>query len=345
LLQLRTDILLKRRNQMNALRRCAVRCPVRCATRLAILSAISVFSLASVPPRSAAQAPTTTYSYSTFPVPEAAPATPSSLSVDAITDGGVIAGAFLDTSGNTKGFQRSANGDITVLVDPLDQTTPTYTQPWGENNEGIVVGWFYDTAADTNYGFFYSNGQYTTYTPPGETNSIVDGVSNSGANFCGAYLVSNEWHSFIVLNGKLITFQVGPGDYGCLTVNNAGNAIGTYYDSAGVLHGWYRNAATGKISTISYPGASTVVGNDPCYGNVAGTYAYGLNDSGEVSGRFWDSTNLSHGFTLSPQGVFTQLDVPNANETGGGGINDLGQVVGHWSDSSCDNYGYIATPN
>src|ERR1700722_2106938 len=72
-----------------------------------------------------------TYTYSTFTVPGAAPATTASLSVNGINKAGAVSGYFLDTSGNLKAFIRGAKGGIELLVDPIDTTTPPYTAGYG----------------------------------------------------------------------------------------------------------------------------------------------------------------------------------------------------------------------
>jgi hypothetical protein len=68
----------------------------------------------------------------------------------------------------------------------------------------------------------------------------------------------------------------------------------------------------------------------------------GINNLGDVSGHFWDTSYNEHGFVRSHTGKFTQIDYPGAYQTGGGKLNDFGEVVGHYTDTSCNASGYIA---
>ena len=65
-----------------------------------------------------------------------------------------------------------------------------------------------------------------------------------------------------------------------------------------------------SIRTINVPGASTASGY--------GTIAIGINDFGAISGHFWDASENVHGFVLTPDGQFLQIDVRGAMQTWGG---------------------------
>ncbi len=79
-------------------------------------------------------------------------------------------------------------------------------------------------------------------------------------------------------------------------------------------------------------------------GNVNGTFATGINDTGQVTGYYVDSSGFTHGFVMSPGGVFTNVEDPgNVNGTFATGINDTGQVTGYYVDSSGFTHGFVAT--
>src|SRR2546425_7584194 len=77
-----------------------------------------------------------------------------------------------------------------------------------------------------------------------------------------------------------------------------------------------------SFTTIDVPGAC-------CSG------AEGINDSGQIVGRFTDNTSYTtHGFLRSPDGSnFTIIDVPGASSTYAYGVNGAGQVVGSFQDA------------
>ena len=90
------------------------------------------------------------------------------------------------------------------------------------------------------------------------------------------------------------------------------------------------SAAPYTFTTLDFPGASS-------------TLAFGINNAGQVVGRFSDSSGGRHGF-INTGGTFTTLDVPGASRTNAFGINDAGQVVGFFADSSSVFHGFVASP-
>jgi probable HAF family extracellular repeat protein len=77
------------------------------------------------------------------------------------------------------------------------------------------------------------------------------------------------------------------------------------------------HAATYTFTTFAVPDATF-------------TFAYGINDTGQIVGRFGDGTG-NHGF-LWDGTTFTNIDVPDATFTEPHGINNLGQIVGSFGD-------------
>jgi hypothetical protein len=285
-----------------------------------------------------------TFHFKTFTVPGAVV-----LNVDAINNGGTISGYFTDAGGDSKGYTRSAKGVVTTLVDPLDTGSPGYTIALQISQKGTVGGEFYDDSTSTYSGFLYKSGAYTTYNVPNQpkfTSTAIYGVNDAG-DICGfifppPYKVAP---AFFRLKGKLHIVKVEKSaQSACVALNQNGDAVGFYLDSAGVDHGFLRTAA-GKISTIDVPGAATTPGVAPCVsGNVAGSVAEGINIHGEISGHYWDTAYNEHGFVRTTDGKFHNIDYPGAYQTSGGGLNDAGNVVGHYADKSCNDNGYIAIP-
>ena len=63
----------------------------------------------------------------------------------------------------------------------------------------------------------------------------------------------------------------------------------------------------------------------------------GINDSGQIVGRYTDADGTSHGYLLSGiGGTLTTLDVPGATFNAAAGINASGQIVGTY-----DAVGYL----
>lgn len=109
------------------------------------------------------------------------------------------------------------------------------------------------------------------------------------------------------------------------TLNDVGQMVGSYTDTAGATHGFLLSA--GVFTTVDFPGA-------------AGTTASGINNLGQIVGSYLDTRQLSHGFSLI-NGVFATIDNPALPE----GIyalfnSDFGLMVGSGVDSKGVTHGF-----
>lgn len=77
------------------------------------------------------------------------------------------------------------------------------------------------------------------------------------------------------------------------------------------------HATSYKITTFTYPGATSTV-------------ASGINNGNVIVGSYIDSAGASHGFRLSGS-TFTAINFPGAAQTAVFGINDLGDMVGWYA--------------
>ena len=74
---------------------------------------------------------------------------------------------------------------------------------------------------------------------------------------------------------------------------------------------------------------------------VNGTFADGINASGQIVGSYIDSSENANGFLYS-NGTWTTLDDPSAiNGTFANGINASGQIVGSYTDGSGNENGFL----
>ena len=109
-------------------------------------------------------------------------------------------------------------------------------------------------------------------------------------------------------------------------INNGNIIVGTYVDSAGLLHGFrYGN---GAFSAINYPGSGQ-------------TTALGINDQGDIVGWYTIGTSTTgappHGYVLH-SGTFKTIDYPgNQFGTTAVGINKNGTIIGNFDNSQ----GYV----
>jgi hypothetical protein len=287
------------------------------------------------------------FNFATFSVPGS-----TTLSVDGINDQGVVVGSYTiplpsGATGATKGFIRSASGQLTTIVDPQDMggSNHGFTRAIGINVEGVVVGDYFNTVAGAYEGLFDRNGMFTSFVFPGlpeYSSTSILGINDLG-DFCGYYAAATSgtpiFTGYLSQQGQPASFLVSNSiNTYAFKINDFDFTAGYYQDAASVFHGFVRDPR-GNISMVDVPGASKTANQ--------GTLLEGINNFGWVSGHFYDSSGNEHGFVGVPNGsswAFFQIDVPGAVQTQGAGLNDFGAVAGHYVTSSGQQLGYIAYP-
>ncbi len=252
-----------------------------------------------------------------------------------VNNAGQVVGYYVDVAGRTHGFLYSG-GTFTTLTINIPGVAIINSQATGINNLGQIVG-TYD-----NHGFLLSGGAATTIDVPGARFTNPMGINDSG-QIVGRYC---DQCFFGIAKGFLYsggTFQTIPNAPGALPgatdaegINNAGQIVGAFETGDGRVHGYLLSG--GAFTTIDFPGA-------------LGTYAFGINKSGQVVGMalYVSPTFFVHGFLFSG-GTFTIIDPPGAvqipyqDTTAAMGINDSGQIVGFYKDSTFKDHGYLASP-
>jgi hypothetical protein len=80
------------------------------------------------------------------------------------------------------------------------------------------------------------------------------------------------------------------------------------------------------------------------------TVPYGINDRGEITGAWYHTNSLVHGFVLDPDGTITKFDAPGAAKRFAGygttpqSINARGEITGWYSDARGVYHGFLRTP-
>jgi probable HAF family extracellular repeat protein len=147
-------------------------------------------------------------------------------------------------------------------------------------------------------------------------------------------------HGFVYSGGTFNNFDDPSAEAGgtnAFQINASGQVVGYYYDttSSHSAHGFVYSGGT--YTTFDDPSAR--VG-----GPFQGTFAYGINASGQIVGNFVFPNSDNAGF-LDSGGSFTTLEDPQGYAGGIGtaaaGINSTGQIVGAYPDSSGLHHGFL----
>jgi probable HAF family extracellular repeat protein len=215
----------------------------------------------------------------------------------------------------------------------LDVPGATYTQAFGINNHGQIVG-VYGDASTPQQGFLYDGGVFTPLSVTvawgiNDAGQIVGTTSGPDGKLVGA-----------LDDGGVLTILDVPGSTQTVAhgINNASKIVGSYNDSRGVGHGFLYTA--GAFTTIDVPGA-------------AATEAYGINDADQIVGVYYDANRKQHGFLATPDTIPPVITVsanpetlrpPNGQlvtVTVSGTITDQGSGVGSAAYRVIDEYGQI----
>jgi len=118
-----------------------------------------------------------------------------------------------------------------------------------------------------------------------------------------------------------------------LGINNLGNICGTAVFSDVTPQPAFLNVRQ-VVSTFSVPGATA-------------TFAFQVNDSGQITGYYIDSSEMTHGYMRDSAGALTYpIDVPDAAGTLLLGNNASNWVVGRYTDTSGVTHGlFYVTPD
>jgi len=146
---------------------------------------------------------------------------------------------------------------------------------------------------------------------------------------------SSDGDQFVELNDPL-----GARGTRAWGIDSEGDVVGSYDDINKVRHGFlWRN---GRFTTLDDPLAGH---GTPGPLGPQGTTLYDINDSGDITGRYVNSSHEAHSFVLR-RGVFFPLDDPDAGRgrgrgTQADGINAAGDVVGDYVDPTLTVHGFV----
>jgi hypothetical protein len=258
------------------------------------------------------------------------PAVPGSTStaVFGISDNGTLVGSYSTTTdfSDEHGFFGTYGGKYTTFDYVSDGT-----EPRAINSNGEITGIASATLADFDRSKKGSIATITKSSTP--IVGITQGINASG-QFVGDYFGTGTpaRGGYYGANGAYIadiTLPFATNRTSPRGINSSGAVTG-FYVVAGVFHGFLLK--NGVVTIIDFPGG-------------IGTTPEGINDNGQISGAWTDSSGNSHGFLLSANlSTWTTLDAPGATNTQAWGVNNAGQVALDNIDNNNIPYIYCSGP-
>jgi len=251
----------------------------------------------------------------------------------AINNKGVITGDYIDRSNVQHGMILNGTRLTTFDNKRCNKTSDrTGISAFGINSAGMVAGWCRLSGKNTDYSFTFAKKKFTTIRPPGSTSTQASGINDKGA-VVGSYVdpASNQL-GFLKVGGKYTTIMM-PG-----AVTTAATGI----NDAGIVS---VNVGCGGLSSFAY----TTLMNSGTFTPYAvpgagprGTVIREANTKGDVTGYYFDSASVVHGW-LYHGGTYYTFDDPNgANGTAGAGLNDKLNIVGLYFAADNSVHGFDA---
>jgi uncharacterized membrane protein len=267
-------------------------------------------------------------------------------------------------------------GAVLAQVISFDAGPNGNTYPSGINEEGRIVGSFYDENG-MSFGFLQKkDGSFVLFNA-GSIWTIFNAINSKG-QILGTYVVSDvdpgETAGFLLQpDGTIIGLRIGQQDAHPVDINGAGVIVGDYQDTNWKTHGFVRKSdgtfvsidVIGSISTtpraVNQVGQivgtywdgkqnhgflrqpnGTITSFDPS-GSI-GTAPFAINRAGQIVGCYADVGNVSHGFLRQPDGKITSFDA-GPNSTCAEGINSFGYIVGGYADANRVTHGFLRKPD
>ena len=281
------------------------------------------------------------------------------VSASAISNNGIVVGQSSIAGNDGSSFVFEWKNGVITKLDGLDST---FSQAYGVNSAGEVVGFTLD-AHDLGRAFLYSDGVFSF--PAGSSESSAYGINESG-EVVGGYdpNVAAE-QPFIYSDGMLATIAVNGA---ASAINNAGQVVGGTYSGEAFLYADGVITNLGQVSAQAINDKSQIIGGNglSCYLSTDGKrktlgslypkgpcHALALNNVGTVVGSAGvKNSNRYHAF-IYKDGAFSDL---NSMVVGplkpyvvlglASGINDSGQIAATGDDSRHPDeiHAYLVSP-
>lgn len=246
----------------------------------------------------------------------------------------------------------------TYTVTDLGTLGGNATEAHAINNAGQITG-SSNLKTGASHAFLYSSGKISDIGSLGGTSAIGLGINSSGQAVGYSTQADGSYRGFLFSNGVMTALPTLSGNYGtAYGINNSGQIVGNSLNAsniaAGILiqngtvtdignlggvDGTYANAINnfGQIVGLSYNKQGNFLaflwqnGTMTSIGTLGGQWsqAYGINDSGQITGAGYLAGNTGPHVFLFSNGKMTNLDKRSGSlQSWGFGINSTGTIAG-----------------
>lgn len=263
-----------------------------------------------------------------------------------------MANSWSWSSRHNQGWMSSNSTPFATLDNPADAT---FNQLLGINNRGLVSGYYGSgEAGHPNQGYLMqaSNHAYQAENYPGAVQTQVTGLNDRGVSvgFYSTQNTANQMNNnfgFYSWGGHYypVNFPTfhnsNPPVNQLLGVNNFGEAVGFYTNSAGNNFGYAYNVFSHRFIRIVVPRSWWR------WAHGVSLTAAAINNRGDIAGFFTPTNGITVAFIRLWNGQYFKLAYPGATSTQIFGMNDRDEVVGSYtmgSGNSAKTFGFTWAP-
>lgn len=241
-------------------------------------------------------------------------------SVLSINSAGWMTGNISEPDGTSLGFVRNAAG----VYSTFSVNTDTFGRSIDNNNN--VIGYATDAtqSMQTDNEFIRSAGGSVTILQNPNTLTPLRGIAQ-GDNASGA--IVGDYYSGAGATAPVIGYILNGATFTSVQVPGSSRTSARAIEDDGTVAGW---AVVGGVDEgfILDGGVFSYYQDPNAAAGNQGTLFEDINNNGLVSGMWVDASGDDHAFEFnSVLDVFTEINVPGADNVEAFGINDLGDVV------------------
>lgn len=241
-----------------------------------------------------------------------------------INDAGVIVGSA-NAGGTDLGHAVVWNGGSVVDLGTLG--TGSFSEAWGVNNVGQIVGWSYMNGASLGvHGFLHTEAAGLVDLTPGSDSGYALDINDAG-QVTGYQTALGGFHAFRWQAGTAVDLGVVPGfahSFGW-AINRGGWVAGNATSASGNSERVFRRSERqAGLTSLGGVGETNV--------------AFGINASGQVVGHGRPSAGLKRAFVYTSEAGLQDLNTLIDPSLGwfilaAHDVNDAGEIVGYGSNS------------
>jgi hypothetical protein len=235
-------------------------------------------------------------------------------------------------------------GPVTYTFNDLMYPGSVTSAAYGVNDSGTVTGYYIGEAGGAKTVFYGTPSSLNSVTISGCTAGAGAGVNDSGT-IVGLTTCSSKSQGFLTTTSNTGTVTKFAPPVGTAGTTSILTSQATGVNSSGTVAGYFSGKnASGATIVDGYTTTNQTTFtsfSDPS--ETVGTFAAGIDNSGDVVGFYIGSGNITSAY-LYEGGLFYNFNDPSAvGLTAAEGIDSNGDIFGFYHDASGESHGFLYT--